>query len=527
MKKILAFILAAIMMLTLCACGGGNGTGEGSGAPVQASNIDNEKYQYPLTKDVTLKILVPSSSSWPVRDDWKVWEYMSEGANVTLDIMGVPAEEVGTKLPLMMSDPTEIPDILAGSMNSGYDKYADQGVVALDDLEAYMPNYNAWLDSLTDDEYAVAVTNRKEANGKIYYTPGSGREGRTRMRAWLYREDIFKKHNLKVPETFDDLYKVCKKLKTLYPDSYPFCTRSEYLFDIPGSSFDKWWEHDVYYDYDDGEWRWGATEDTAKEVIEFYKKMIAEGLMPADTITLDNTKWEEYILTGRGFILPHLQLRIDYFNSRAQATNPEYKITAMKPPVANEEKGAPMVDRGDLEMIGYAIGQTDSEESIANSAKFIDWLYTDEAVELVSWGKEGETFEWVNKEEGQRRYITNENNDQANTMYGFQLYGTFARLDPTAAQALQSETTLECEDIVIEGTLPYHNPAMWVAFNEDEQVIIDEKLQAIQNYTKEMMTKFLLGQESMSKYDEFVETLKSMGVQDVLDVYEAAYERVQ
>ena len=41
------------------------------------------------------------------------------------------------------------------------------------------------------------------------------------------------------------------------------------------------------------------------------------------------------------------------------------------------------------------------------------------------------------------------------------------------------------------------------------------------------MTKFLLGQEPMSKYDEFVETLKSMGVQDVLDVYEAAYDRVQ
>ena len=523
MKKLMALLLAAIMMLALCACGGG---AKNSG-PAQTSDVNKAEYQYPLSKDVKLTLFVPSSSSWPVRDDWKIWEYMADGANVTLDVMAVPAEEVATKLPLMMSDPTEIPDVLAGSGNTGYRNYADQGVVALDDLKAYMPNYNAWLDGLSDDEYMVAVQNRKLANGKIYYTPGTGREGRTRMRAWLYREDIFEKHNLKAPETFDELYKVCKKLKTLYPDSYPFCTRSDYLFDIPGSSFDKWWEHDMYYDYDDAEWRWGATEETAKEVIEFYKKMIGEGLMPAETLTLENSKWEEYVFTNRGFIMPHLQLRIDYFNTEAQLTNPEFKLVAFKPPVANEEKGAPMVDRGDVEQIGFAIGQTENPEDIANSAKFLDWMYTDEAMELVSWGKEGETFEWVDKEAGERRFITDANNTQPNTMYGFQLYGTFCRLDPSAAKAVQSETTLECEEVMLEGTLPYHNPAMWVSFNEDEQVIIDEKLLAIQTYTKEMMTKFLLGQEPMSKYDDFVAQLKSMGVDDLIQVYTSAYDRVK
>ena len=63
---------------------------------------------------------------------------------------------------------------------------------------------------LSEAEYDVAVKPRKRADGKIYYTPGTGREGKTRRRAWLYREDIFKKHNLKVPETFDELYEVCK-----------------------------------------------------------------------------------------------------------------------------------------------------------------------------------------------------------------------------------------------------------------------------------------------------------------------------
>ncbi len=516
MKKLIALTLAAVMMLALCACGGSEDLAEFA---------DYSGPDKTFTEKTVIEILVPSSSSWPVREDWKVFEYMQEGSGATLDILAIPDADMGTKIPLMMSSREEIPDIIAGSSNKSYSKFWGEGTVALDDVAEYMPNYNAWVDSLTEDEYSVAVANRKHFDGKIYYTPGSGREGRTRMRAWLYREDIFKKHNLKAPTTFDELYQVCKKLKVLYPDSYPFCTRSAYLFDIPGSSFDKWWEHDIYYDFDDEEWRWGATEPAAREAVEFYKKMIQEGLMPAETLTLDNTKWEEYILTNRGFILPHLQLRIDYFNSRAQTNNPEFKITAFKPPVANPEKGAPMVDRGDIEQIGFVIGDTGNQEQIANSAKFLDWMYTEEAVELVSWGKEGETFEY--DENGNKRFITDENGSQPNTLYGFQLYGTFARLDPTSAKAVQSEITLECEDVVIEGTLPYHNPAMWVAFNDAEQKVIDEYYSALSTYTQEMLTKFMLNQEPMSKYDEFVSTLKTMGVDEVVAAYASAYDRVK
>ena len=515
MKKIIALSLAAVMMLALCACGGGS--------EENAKFADYSGADKTFTEKTVISMYVPSSSSWPAREDWAAFRYMQEGSGATLNLMIVPDSDSATKIPLMMASQDEIPDILAGTSNKGYNKYAGKGVVALDDFAEYMPNYTAWADSLSDDMYAVAVTPRKHSDGKIYYTPGSGREYRTRMRAWLYREDVFEKNGLKAPTTFDELYNVCKKLKTIYPDSYPFCTRSEYLFDIPGSSFDKWWEHDIYYDFDDEEWRWGAAEDTAKEAIEFYKKMIAEGLMPAETLTLDNTKWEEYILTNRGFILPHLQLRIDYFNVRAQNENPEFKIVAFKPPVADAEKGAPMVDRGDMEMIGYSLGDTGNEEKMINAAKFLDWMYTDEAVELVSWGKEGETFEY--DDEGNRRYITNENNDQANTMYGFQLYGTFARLDPTAAQALQSETTLECEDVMIEGTLPYHNPAMWVAFTEEEQKIIDTYYTQLTTATKEGMTKFLQGQRPMSEYDAFIEELKGLGMDQVVATYAAAYAR--
>ena len=515
MKKLIALTLAGIMIFALCACTGGSGQ----------TALEGQDPSEPLTKDDVIKYMVVSSASWPVQDDWKLWEYMSEGSGATLDIISVPATDAGTKFPLLFAARDELPDLMAFETMGGHTKFAGEGLIAFEDLEDYMPNYNAWLESLTEEQYNVAVKNRKRSDGKTYYTPGTGREGRTRMRAWLYREDIFKKHNLKAPENFDEIYEVSKKLKELYPDSYPYSTRSfSYVFDLPGSAFDKWWQYGAYYDFDDGEWRWGATEDTALEILTFYKKMIDEKLMPSDCVTMSGTAFDELVLTNRTFIMPHLQLRIDYCNQLAQAENPEFKIQAFVPPVANPEKGVSMMERGDIEMIGISIPDSGRPEGIANAAKFVDWMYTDEAMELVSWGKEGETFEII---DGKKKYITDETGALPNTLYGFHTYGSFCRMDPEAAKAMQSETTLETAAIVAEHQLPYYPITLWLDFNDEEQSVIDMYKTGIQTHTQEMLVKFMLGQEPLSNFDKFVEELGSMGLDEVLAAYTSAYDRVK
>ncbi len=512
-KRITALLLAGVMMLSLCACGGGQ------------ADVTGEAANDPLTKDDVITMLVPSNASWPYREDWKLWEYMSEGSGATLEVSSLPSSDAVTKWSLMFAGRDTLPDIMAFSMGSDALKYAGEGLIALEDLEAYMPVYNAWKNSLSEDEYEIIIKNRITADGKIYYTPATGREGKTRMRGWLYREDIFKKHDLKAPETFDELYEVSKKLKELYPNSYPFSTRSmSYVFDIIGSSFDKWWEYDAYYDHDDEEWRWGATEDTALEVVSFYNKMISEKLAPADMVTMNNNSFEELVLTDRTFIMPHLQLRIDYFNNLAKDKNPEFKVQAFVPPVANAEKGVAMIERGDVETMGLSVCDTGKAEGIANAAKFIDWMYTDEGMELLSWGKEGETYEVV---DGKKKFITDENGSAPNALYGFQLYGSFTRLDPLAAEAMQTETTLETEAMLREHTLPYYPVTMWLDFNDDEQMIIDTYNTGLKTYTQEMLMKFMLGQEPLSSFDTFRKTLEEMNVADVLAAYESAYNRVK
>ena len=48
---------------------------------------------------------------------------------------------------------------------------------------------------------------------------------------------------------------------------------------------------------------------------------------------------------------------------------------------------------------------------------------------------------------------------------------------------------------------------------------------AIDAQVNEMITKFFLGQESLDKWDEYVAELNSMGLEHVLEVEQAVYDR--
>ena len=507
-KRIIALFLALITMFSLCACTGGD---------------EKAETEY-IGEKMPVRLSVISSASWPVREDWKLWEYIEEGSG--FDIKVEPLVNDGQKLTLMFASGGEdLPDLVSFQWKTATGKFSHQGaLVPLDSVEEHMPNYVAWRDSLSEDDYKNVITTRKAADGNIYLSPSIGRE-KTGGKGWLYRKDIFEKHNLKTPTNFDELYIVCKKLKALYPDSYPFCP-NQLLVNIStaGSSWQKWWEWLEYYDFENGEWHWGMADPIAKDILTYFKRMIDEGLCPPNAVTLSGIEWDELITTNRGFIFPNFSTRIDYFNSLAKENNPEFEIDAMVPPVATEN-GVSMVENRSYDQRGYVIANTENQARIENAARFLDWFYTDEAMELVSWGKEGETYEIG--DDGNRRYILNNENSQVLSLYGFTTVGGYMRFDPEAAAQTESEVMANTRDMRFEHTLPYSNPYLWVEFTEEENKVYSSYYALCKTYTEEFCAKILLGQEPLSKLDEFQKNLREMGVDELLKMYETAYDRVK
>ncbi len=514
-RRILAFLAAATMALSLTACGGED----------LSAYDDYSGEGKAFTEKTVIDVVVGNHSSWPFREDWKVWEYIQEGSGATLNITAIPNENIETKFSLMMSNPAELPDLLHTWDKSQVERYALSGAyLSYTDNMDKMPNMEAFFNTLPEIEREELFMQRTSGDGKMYSAPSYGTQTVSGIRTWMYRKDIFDKHGLKTPTTAEELYQVCKKLKELYPESYPLCVRGGiFRLEDWGPAWQKDFSFQQYYDYDQQKWIYGAQEPVCKEMIEYFNKFREEGLVSPDFTDIPDKSWEELMSTDRGFITSDYIVRIDFFNNACRLENPEYTLTAMAPPAGPTATGKQKAIRSALNMYGYCVVNSGDEKAQDNAFKLVDWMYTDEAAELLGWGVEGETYK-VN-DEGKKEFILGEGEDPQ-TIYGFGLYGGFQRMATEAYEALYSEEQIEACHFALPYMEDHVNPHMWLGFTGEAEKEVDDLHQELFTYTREQISKFLLGQLPMSEWDTFQKGLKDMGVDRLLELYTESYNGV-
>lgn len=510
MKRICAVGLLICIIFTLSACTGNVAT-LGASETLEGANI---------------KVVLPSHPNWPYRDDWAILDYIREATGANIDFVAYPNSDYTTKVSLIMADPEGVPDLMCMPGPDFVSKYVSQNAfIAIDDYEDMMPNYKKFWASVPEEQAESMLRMRRSADGKTYYPQVWGRHNTINLRTWLYRKDVFEKHNLKTPETLDDLYETAKTLKALYPESYPICIRGFFNngVDLIGPQWSPYFAYGAYYDFDNDEWHFGAREDTMREMIEYFKKLSDEKLIPPSYITMSASEWSELVHTNRTFVFPQYQVQIDILNAESRKNNPGFTMAAMMPPRANTEKGQNLLAKWNVDPCGYVICNSRDDKRIANAVSLLDWFYSDEASDLLSWGKEGETYE---VRDGVKRYIVDEGTNVQNA-YGIQTNSFIVRIEPEAVMEGFSEEQRESTDFITTYIEKGYNPAQWVGFNEEEEAVRAELGAALKTYSQEMISKFLLGTEPLSKWDEFVSTLNEMGVDELLGAYESAYNRVK
>ena len=264
------------------------------------------------------------------------------------------------------------------------------------------------------------------------------------------------RYGLQVPTTAEELYQVAKKLKELYPESYPLCFRSGiFRLEDWGPAWQNDFSFQQYYDYVNNKWVFGAQEPVCREIMEFFIKLREEGLVSPDFTDIPDKSWEELMSTDRGFISSDYIVRIDFFNIAVRAENPEYTWAAMAPPAGANEGGKQKLLRTALNLYGYCVCNTGDEKQQDAAFKLVDWMYTDEAAELLGWGREGETYE-IN-EAGEKQFILADGEDAQNK-YGFGLYGGFQRVDTEAFEALYSKEQIDATHLIMPYIEDHINP---------------------------------------------------------------------
>ena len=517
-KRIGMLLLSGILAMAMAGC-------QPAGEPGKAEGNETGSQEGKLfSQPVAFDMVISSHASWPYNENWKLWQYFKEATGAELNIQAIPASDTATKLPLMMASPESLPDLIHLWAKEQFDPYALTGAfVCLDDHMDQMPNMKTFLDSLPDTEREDLLNQRKSGDGKIYSAPCYGTQTMNNIRGWMYRKDIFEKHGLSVPTTYEEMYQVCKKLKALYPESYPLCFRSGLpkLEDM-GPSWKNDYTYQAYYDFVEKEWRYGAQEPVLRDMIEYFLKMKTEGLVPPDFITIETKSWEELMSTDRGFITLDYLTRIDFFNVPNREENPEYTLAMMAPPAADVATGSQKLKKTNLDFGGYVICNTGDQKMMDNSLKLVDWMYTDEGCELLSWGKEGETYEVV---DGKKKFILKEG-EQPQIAYGVGTYGLYQRIDEEAYEASYSQENVEACRATMPYLETYANPTMWIPFSDEEASRATQLVMELKSYCDEEISKFMLGQKPLTEWDAFQTGLTQMGVDELLKLYSQAYDRV-
>ncbi len=475
---------------------------------------EKEKVTTPEKRKITeLSLLLQSSGGEQTfKESWSHWKVIQEKTSTKLKVNPVVGAAFNTAANLDLASGFAS-DMLFSSTFAFLNELGNKGaLVNLKDYLQYAPNLKKFL--VENPEVAQRFSS---FNGKLYAAPNKGFE-LTNRRSWGYREDIFRKNNLTAPKNLDELYTVLKKLKQIYPDSYPLGSLAgfSYMIGTYSAAFDS--SRTAYYDKPQNKWVYGPTTDNFKNMVIFFRKLYNEKLISPDFLTnIPRATFNQALSTGKSMIY------LDYFilddlNTANRPLNPDFNLMYMPPVQTISTKPAFIPN---LHFINSAYAITSESKNIKEAMEYIDWFYSPEAYLINSWGIEGDTYNIVNGEKVWNKVKYPATKD-ARVATGLATNGTYLLLDFDAHSTMfYPETQAGYKDIKKYDTYAQPTPA----FNIVEQDFITVVGGAISKYMEESITAFILGNKPMEEWDSYKNQLKKLNVDELVKIHEAAHKR--
>ena len=472
-----------------------------------------------------------------------------EIANVNIDftIANGNNQEIDTQYIAMMAS-GNYPDAIHWLHQEAYvggwtQMYNDGICIELNDvIDKYMPNYKAFLEA--NPEIASSLMN--DAGQYLYFPCINPMETIEDVMAVTYfglliRQDWLDNVGLAVPTNMDEWYEVLTAFKEGDPngnglqDELPFVGGGAgiSLFQ-PAFGFSS----GVYVDPDTGKVGYGQYTEKYKAYLETMSKWYAEGLI-TDVYdengngTTDVDSWVIADLAGSwkglanawGQHLPTLREK-----------NPNAAYTAVPWPTA-----ANGVSYGGYNNISYinrystVISTSASPEHVEAVARLIDVMYTEEGSLLTTWGT-------LASEDDPGSYYVDENGKRHQTDWAIErvefhggkfqrqrLYAhpgnNFPRIGMNDFEAAARE-----EDYV-NACLVWSEAERVMGFppaatlSADEAAAATVAVDEMGTYIQEMEWKFITGQEPLTNFDQYIDQLEKMGIENLIAAYQAAYDR--
>lgn len=547
MKKVLAALLGSAMIVSsLAGCGDSNAdkqkvtesqsskTSEDVSSESVATEEEKE-FSYPMEGDHSISIWawlqgnIGANFSGTAETEFAKLIEERTGISVTWEDSAMTDEDFN-----IMIAGDEYADVIKHDMShypGGATAALEDGViVALNDVvEQYMPNLKALMEA--NPELAKACTND---DGVIWGFPNYSSKEASMYHGNYIRADLLEKIGKDVPTTIDEWYDVLTAFKNELGVEIPYGARSidlinssmfAYAYGVAETS-----SYKLGLD-EDGNVEFLAISDAYKEFLQLLNKWYDEDLLDPDLFSTDANTVKANMSTGKAAATNSaLASGMQAQQIAGKELDPDFEFVATVVPQVWE--GVEPDDCQANWRAGVSFVVTSSCEDIEAVARFMDYFYSEEGIELVNFGTEGETYNLVDGKHVYTDLILHNSNGwtvgQALANYA----GVSTAMVPTITHEDYYVQTLTEESVKEASALwsnleedPYKYKVPKVSLTNEESEIVAKYGTEIDTYMDEMAVKFILGTESFDNWDEYVATMEDLHYQDIVDAYQAAVER--
>ena len=495
-----------------------------------------EEVSYPVDTDESLSLVAtfpdPLFSSYPnAMADCSIYKAAEEATGIHVDFQGMSTSASNEQFNVMVASGS-YPDLIGWGLNfaNGDDAEVEEDVILdlTEDIAQYAPNYYNLLS--TDDELLKTAVS---SSGYITAFYGLTTEDGLAKEGLAIRTDVLDELGLDKPYTVDDFENTLAAFKD-------YGMKQPLMMLAPGAIQDNWLAgaFDVAAfcnsfpmsvaptSVQDGEIKFGPVEDGFKDYITLMHDWYEKGYIEADFIS-DNSNWNgpDYanaITTGDAGIF-----YCDWGNlgGYIQASEIDgFSLEATYDMHASEDS---------INHFGTFITKSASNgfrittncENVELACQWGDWWYSEEGSLLANYGVEGEGFEYVDGVPTFTSLVTDSDLGMRDALLVYASNGTInCVIDNNAVASGYSEVDKAAPEIWAKGMDDAYVIPTSMALSADQSTEAANIYSDIQTLCMESIAKFITGDKSLDEFDDFVQQIEDMGIQDYLDIYQECYD---
>lgn len=524
-KQGIKVVIAAAMFVSIFSGCAGNENKNSSDAKSSESSSSSEASDnftgYPIKTDETLKIW--SFQNKPQKD--YADQYASSFHTNLIKNTGIKLEwewpvegsDQGQSYNLMIAS-GDIPDIIFYYLD-GESLINDKYIIPLDDvLPKYAPNLTSYIKEHSEIDQAI-----KTDAGNYYMFPWLRDSDLLRSYSgYMVRKDWLDEQKLSVPVTIDDWTEMLTNFKKNYGATFT-------VNNARMTEMGFWNAYGVtksYYLDDKGEVQYGAIQDGYKEGLKVMHQWYEDGLIDPDLATMDDKGVQTKVLNDKIGASFTSSTQISNWVTNIKNANSKAQWTAATYPVLKEGDPIEFIQMENMPMnLGACITTSCKNPELA--ARFLDYGYSEEGRMFWNFGTEGESYTMVNGNPVFTDAVLNypDGTDSALGKFAGTTGAGMSIQDARMWSQKNSQLSVESVKLWVSDNNMKNHLIPFLTPTSDESSEMSSLSTAIQTYVDEMYFKFLLGEESLDNFDKYVETIKSMNIERILELKTTQLER--